>query len=285
MDIGSLPTVVGVEDAAGFVERLNQLRVWAGRPSFRRLTALGGTTTTPDRDVVDLLPRSTLSDVLTGKRLPELPRMELVGAFVAACLTACALPPDVIDTVVEQWLAEWRRLSQQVCAGTGGAAVGDRGEADQPRAGADDWADDWIERSLRYERPLVGRRPALRTFRNALDEAAGGKAQFVAVTGEPGAGKTRLLRELGTVAARQGLMTLWGRAGEFEQGMPFGVLIDALDDRLEGRETWVHERLGAAATRLLTGVFPSISAASADETVDWPEVTALTRYRTYRAIR
>ncbi|MFG1711113.1 ATP-binding protein, partial [Nonomuraea sp. M3C6] len=42
---------------------------------------------------------------------------------------------------------------------------------------------------------------------------------------------------------------------------------------------------GAAATRLLTGVFPSISAASADETVDWPEVTALTRYRTYRAIR
>jgi hypothetical protein len=87
-----MPTVVGVEDSADYVERLNHLRVWAGKPSLRCLAVLAGTAIRPDGHRVDRLPPSTVSDVLTGKRLPDLPRMELVRTYVAACLTACAVP-------------------------------------------------------------------------------------------------------------------------------------------------------------------------------------------------
>src|SRR4051812_47744250 len=99
MDVAQAPTAAGVKDASEFVERLRQLRVWAGRPSFRRLAALAGTTTTPSGYVVDRLPSSTTSDVLNGKRLPHLPRMELVEAFVIACMDACFVPPDVAESV------------------------------------------------------------------------------------------------------------------------------------------------------------------------------------------
>src|SRR5437588_4734620 len=104
MDIAMAPTAVDVRDAAEYVDRLGRLRVWAGRPSFRRLALLAGTTTTASGHVVDRPPPSTVTDTLNGKRLPGLPRMELVEAFVAACLEACHLPADVIEHTVEQWL-------------------------------------------------------------------------------------------------------------------------------------------------------------------------------------
>jgi hypothetical protein len=266
MTVTRAPTAAGVEDAAGYVERLRQLRVWAGRPSFRRLAALAGTTTTPSGYVLDRLPPSTTSDVLSGKRLPQLPRMDLVEAFVTACMKACPVPQDVTRDVVEQWLVVWRRLA-------GLPSPEDSGELTSVVA-------------RRGDRPLVGRHDALDTFDRTLDDVGGGRSRFMAIAGEPGSGKTRLLTELAARAAGRDLPALWGRPGEFEQEMPLGGLVDALDDRLEGREEWVRDRLGTAPARLLASVFPSLSAIVADEPVSAePDLSGLARYRVYRAVR
>jgi tetratricopeptide (TPR) repeat protein len=94
-----------------FVERLGELRQWAGEPSLRRLRTLAGRVETPSGDVVDALPVSTLSHVLTGKTLPRLPRMALVESYVVACLTACGTPEADIPDRLTRWRAAWRSLS------------------------------------------------------------------------------------------------------------------------------------------------------------------------------
>src|SRR4051794_34258221 len=95
--------------------------------------------------------------------------------------------------------------------------------------------------------PLVGRRDALADFGRALDATADGSFQFLGLVGEPGAGKTRLLGELASAAKERKLPTLWGRAAEFEHLMPFGVVVDALDDHLESVAKTLCDRLGVAS--------------------------------------
>ncbi|GAA4241704.1 hypothetical protein GCM10022254_71610 [Actinomadura meridiana] len=105
--------------------------------------------------------------------------------------------------------------------------------------------------------PLVGRQDVLRAFDGALDATAADSFRFLALVGEPGAGKTRLLNELWSAAGARKLVVLAGRAAEFEQEMPFGAVVDALDDHLE-------EHVGDLApttVRLLAPVFPALSAA------------------------
>jgi DNA-binding CsgD family transcriptional regulator/tetratricopeptide (TPR) repeat protein len=142
--------------------------------------------------------------------------------------------------------------------------------------------------------PLVGRADALRAFREALDASGTGSCCFLSLVGEPGAGKTRLLGELAAEAARGGVDVLAGRAAGFEQEMPFGVVVDALDDQVESGLPGLATRLGAGTCGLLATVLPSLRAAAPglDGPAD-PEGPArpgpgrdLTgRYRIYRGIR
>ncbi|MET9035448.1 NB-ARC domain-containing protein [Streptomyces mirabilis] len=74
---------------------------------MRRLQQLGGQTTAPSGDVVDALPRSTISTILRGSKLP---RAEFVSAFVTACLVHGNHPPDKVAETTERWLARWRTL-------------------------------------------------------------------------------------------------------------------------------------------------------------------------------
>ncbi|GAA3959928.1 hypothetical protein GCM10023085_48050 [Actinomadura viridis] len=113
---------------------------------------------------------------------------------------------------------------------------------------------------LRADTPLIGRRTALRVLDGALDSAAGGSFRFLALSGDPGAGKTRLLGELADAAAARKHPVLAGRAAEFEQQMPFGALVDALDDQLEER----RPALNPATARLLSTVFPALTGLAAD---------------------
>ncbi len=141
--------------------------------------------------------------------------------------------------------------------------------------------------------PLVGRQDALRVFGEALDASSAGSFQFLRLIGEPGAGKTRLLVELATAAALRGLSALWGRAAEFEQELPFGAVVDALDDQVEaalGRQTpaGLAGRLGAETSGLLATVLPSARAAVPDqdlEAASGPGSDPSSRLRVYRAMR
>ncbi|WP_019634204.1 helix-turn-helix transcriptional regulator [Actinomadura atramentaria] len=130
--------------------------------------------------------------------------------------------------------------------------------------------------------PLVGREDALRDLRAALDAAAGGASRFVALAGEPGAGKTRLLGELAELGAARGMPVLSGRSAEFEQEMPFGAVVDALDDHLEEHAP----SLSPAATGLLAGVFPALAAGPGGAPGEpAAPATPVGRYHLHRAVR
>ena len=134
------------------------------------------------------------------------------------------------------------------------------GGADRPAAAGVSPA---TEGSTDGAAPLVGRRDVLRAFAEALDTSATGSFQFLRLVGEPGAGKTRLLGELAVAAAQRGLPTLWGRAAEFEQELPFGAVVDALDDQVEASLPGLADRLGSDTAGLLATVLPSARSAAA----------------------
>jgi AAA ATPase domain len=70
------------------------------------------------------------------------------------------------------------------------------------------------------EGSLVGREQELTVFEQALARLAHGSSQVIEVTGDPGIGKTRLLAELGRLAAGCGLPVLYGQAQHGGSGSP-----------------------------------------------------------------
>ena len=76
---------------------------------------------------------------------------------------------------------------------------------------------------------LVGRQSELASLISAVDDAKGrSRERVVLLSGEPGAGKTRLLVELAAVAKARGATVLEGAAYEAERSRPYGPWIDAL---------------------------------------------------------
>ncbi|HEY8474250.1 MAG TPA: hypothetical protein VIL37_16655 [Natronosporangium sp.] len=83
--------------------------------------------------MIDALPTSTASYLLNGRGLPRLPRLELVEAFVTACLRAREEPEPVIRSEVEQWRAAWHRLAGgQTLTGPRSATAPAASPADSP---------------------------------------------------------------------------------------------------------------------------------------------------------
>ncbi|MBE1537320.1 helix-turn-helix transcriptional regulator [Actinomadura algeriensis] len=129
--------------------------------------------------------------------------------------------------------------------------------------------------------PLVGRRDALDGIGRALDGVEHGFG-FLALIGEPGVGKTRLLGELADGTGARKLRCLAGRAAEFEQEMPFGAVVDALDDLLEESPP----DLADAQLRLLGTVFPSLSDPAAEPAPPGGDpASRVARYQLHRTVR
>src|SRR3954469_17321476 len=128
--------------------------------------------------------------------------------------------------------------------------------------------------------PLVGRDRELEGLAERLREACAGSQRFAFITGEPGIGKTRLLLELLHRAEDRGALSLRGRASEFESALPFGPLVDALDEYLESLDPREFSRLAAEDLRELAAVFPALR--SHDRGPDRP-TTAAERFRAHRA--
>jgi hypothetical protein len=105
---------------------------------------------------------------------------------------------------------------------------------------------------------LVGRAAELARLRRALTEARGGRGGAVAVLGEAGIGKTRLVDEMAHEASHQGFRLIAGRAHESERILPFGLWIGALRESgaLVDRESL--EAMGTPWRRELARLFPEL---------------------------
>jgi DNA-binding NarL/FixJ family response regulator len=105
---------------------------------------------------------------------------------------------------------------------------------------------------------LHGREAELEAIGGALDAVARGGRRVVAVGGEAGIGKTRLLAELRERAAAQRFVVLEGRATELEQDVPLVPLLDALEPHLP--DAGALAALGPERLALLAEVLPGLGA-------------------------
>jgi exopolysaccharide biosynthesis polyprenyl glycosylphosphotransferase len=111
-----VPNPGEVKNAAGLVSMLQDLRLWAGDPSLSELNKRAGGH--------NLLPPSTVSDMLRSQRLP---RLELLSAFVHAC--------GLDDAQAAAWERSWAELREQDLV----LASSLDNEAAPPRPVASDW--------------------------------------------------------------------------------------------------------------------------------------------------
>ena len=92
-EVPPVPEPQSVTSVAQFIAMMNQLRTWAGTPSYAELNRRA-----PGHN---LLPPATLSDVLRKERLP---RLDFVLAFVRAC--------GLDDDQVAAWERAWAELRE-----------------------------------------------------------------------------------------------------------------------------------------------------------------------------
>src|SRR5436309_13463379 len=128
---------------------------------------------------------------------------------------------------------------------------------------------------------LVGRADELGSFDQVLAELDRGRSGAIELAGEPGIGKTRLLRELAHRAEGRGHLVLAGSASELERDLPFSVFVDALDEYVQGLEPKRLAALDDDVRTELAHVFPSLSALAGGRAAALQHE----RYRSHRAIR
>jgi ATP/maltotriose-dependent transcriptional regulator MalT len=128
---------------------------------------------------------------------------------------------------------------------------------------------------------LVGRAEACGVFDDALSELDCGRSAALALVGEPGIGKTRLLAELAGRADARGQLVLYGSASELERDLPFWVFVDALDEYVAGLEPRRLEALDDDIRTELAHVLPSLSRFEPARGAAFQHE----RYRSHRAVR
>jgi ATP/maltotriose-dependent transcriptional regulator MalT len=129
--------------------------------------------------------------------------------------------------------------------------------------------------------PIVGRSEELLALDHALEELNEGRPSALAILGEPGIGKTRLLRELTDRGEQCGYVVLAGSASEPERDLPFSPFVHALDDYLESLDPRLLSALDDDVQAELAHVFPALTPLGKRRKVALQHE----RYRSHRAVR
>jgi DNA-binding CsgD family transcriptional regulator len=124
---------------------------------------------------------------------------------------------------------------------------------------------------------LLGRDPELTALAAACADVRAGARRTVGLVGEAGIGKSALLDAAAARARAAGLLVLTGRAAEHEREVPFGLVVDALDDHVA---TLNPTRVAAAGPELGV-VLPAIADGHAPLDMGGPAE----RFRYHRALR
>jgi DNA-binding CsgD family transcriptional regulator len=133
-----------------------------------------------------------------------------------------------------------------------------------------------------HVRALVGRARELAELERALDQLADGVPWCLQIVGEPGIGKSRLLAELRRRGEERGYLVLDGRAAEFERDIPFGLIVDALNDYFGSLEPAVLRALDDDVPRELAAIFPALPR---EPDSDASRGEGAERYRLHYAVR
>jgi DNA-binding CsgD family transcriptional regulator len=129
--------------------------------------------------------------------------------------------------------------------------------------------------------PLVGRRAQLAAVAQALTQLESRGSPILAISGEPGIGKTSLVDELCAQADALGHLVLCGRAAELEQDLPFAVAVDALGDYAASLGADRLERLIGNQAAELAPVVPGLDGLAGAATGRLQDE----RFQTHRAVR
>jgi len=129
--------------------------------------------------------------------------------------------------------------------------------------------------------PIIGRDAELGELDALLGALAQGASGCVAIEGEPGIGKTRLLSELGRRAEGHGCRVVTATAAEFERDLPFSVWADALDPHVASEELDLRAEWPPDVVLELGEILPSLRPSRFERR----ESVADERYRSHRAIR
>ncbi len=114
-----------------------------------------------------------------------------------------------------------------------------------------------------------------------MEALSSGRAAWAQVVGEPGIGKSRLLAEVCEMAESRRALVLAGRGTELESDVPYGVIVDALDDYLGSLEEGEINSLCGGRPGLLASVFPALAPLASPEAGGFQDE----RYRSHRAVR
>jgi DNA-binding CsgD family transcriptional regulator/tetratricopeptide (TPR) repeat protein len=106
--------------------------------------------------------------------------------------------------------------------------------------------------------PFVGRASELETLRTLLPRAAGEGCRVVLVGGEPGSGKTRLMREFAREAASDGALVLYGSCDVVVRS-PYGPFVEALDQLARATEPDALRAAMGAGAGELSRLLPDLS--------------------------
>ncbi|HZB77715.1 MAG TPA: AAA family ATPase, partial [Solirubrobacteraceae bacterium] len=128
---------------------------------------------------------------------------------------------------------------------------------------------------------LFGRETELAAADAAIAAVREGGPRALAVMGEAGIGKSALLQALHDRAAGAGMLVLAGRAAEHERDVPFGLIVDALDDHVAS----MHHRRVETIGPELAAVLPSAAAMAEGSTPAAAPGEPAERFRYHRALR
>lgn len=167
------------------VEELRRLRRRAGEPSLNQVVALTA-------DLPHPLPRSTISDKLNARSLPE---WEFVASFVTACAahaerSGAPLPQDAVD--LDRWAARHLRMLRAVDGANTASRLAASARAEIDRHAPEPTV---APRQLPAAPPnFAGREAELAALDRIADETAapGGAVVVSAIGGTAGIGKTTL---------------------------------------------------------------------------------------------
>ena len=113
-------------------------------------------------------------------------------------------------------------------------------------------------------RPVfVGRETELRALDQQLGRTSGGATPLIAISGEAGIGKTRLLAELARRARARGSVVLRGHSLDIGHGIPYGPILQAIRTHVRALPDDARRSLAHRASRALRPLVPDLFGRSA----------------------